>query len=395
MAKTVLAPFLSVVFNKCMVKGVYPNSLKVAQVIPVHKKGDESACTNYRPISLLSQFNKIFERILHHRLYSYLQDFELLTGHQFGFRPNSSTSLAVERIYSDLLHNYDNGLFTCSLFIDLSKAFDTVNHNILIKKLHQNYGLNWIALQLFTSYLTKRKQYTVVNGAKSNCRNIACGIPQGSTLGPLLFIIYINDLPLCSKFKTILYADDTYLSLSHSSLSTLQSMVNNELLKVHEWMSLNKLSINYAKWMYLQTGKKIQSNSAEDFLVTLGNHQIKREQSVKYLGVIVDEKLNWSSHLKQLETKLAFASSVIYKTRNILPLNTLKLLYYSFAYTHLSYCVTALGSATTSHLKPIYVKQNNILRNMTFSNYNPQVSQFIRDWIFWKRRIYINWNWPN
>jgi len=237
MAKTVLAPFLSVVFNKCMVKGVYPNSLKVAQVIPVHTKGDKSACTSYRPISLLSQFNKIFERILHHRFYSYLQDFELLTGHQCGFRPNSSTSLAVESIFSDLLHNYDYGLFTCSLFIDLSKAFDTVNHNILIKKLHQNSGLNATALQLFTSYLTNRKQYTVVNGAKSNCRNITCGIPQGSTLGPLLFIMYINDLPLCSKFKTILYADNTYLSLSHSSVSTLQSMVNNELLKVHDWMS--------------------------------------------------------------------------------------------------------------------------------------------------------------
>jgi len=139
-------------------------------------------------------------------------------------------------------------------------------------------------------------------------------------------------------------------------------------------MSLNELSTNYAKSMYLLTGKKIQSNLAEEFLVRLGNHQIKREQSVKYLGVIVDEKLNWSSHLKRIETKLAFASSVIYKTRNILPLNTLKLLYYSFAYTHLSYCVTAWGSATTSHSKPIYVKQNNILRNMTFSNYDAQVS---------------------
>ena len=130
-----------------MVKGVYPNSLKVAQVIPIHKKGDKSACPNYRPISLLSQFNTIFEKMLHHRLYSYLQDFELLNGHQFGFKPNSSTSLAVESIYSDLLHNHENGLFTCSLFIDFSKAFDTVNHNILIKKLHQNYGVNGTALQ--------------------------------------------------------------------------------------------------------------------------------------------------------------------------------------------------------------------------------------------------------
>jgi len=139
-------------------------------------------------------------------------------------------------------------------------------------------------------------------------------------------------------------------------------------------MFLNELSINYVKSMYLLTGKKIQSILAEEFLVRLGNHQIKREQSVKYLGVIVNEKLNWSSHLKQIETKLAFASSVIYKTRNILPLNTLKLLYYSFPYTHLSYCVTAWVSATTSHLKPIYVKQNNILRNMTFSNYDAQVT---------------------
>ena len=120
--------------------------LKVAQVIPIHKKGDKSACTNYIPIFLLSQFNKIFERMLHQRLYSYLQDFELLTGNQFGCRPNLSTSLAVESIYSDLLHNYDNGLFTCSLFIDLSKAFDTANHNILIKKINQNYGLNGTAL---------------------------------------------------------------------------------------------------------------------------------------------------------------------------------------------------------------------------------------------------------
>ena len=156
-------------------------------------------------------------------------------------------------------------------------------------------------------------------------------------------------------------------------------MGNNELLKVHDWIFLNELSINYAKSKYLLTGKKIQSNLAEDFLVTLlGNHQIKREQSVKYLGVIVDEKLNWLSHLKQIETKLAFASSVIYKTRNILPLSTLKFLYYSFAYTHLSYCVTAWVSETTSHLKPIYVKQNTILRNMTFSNYDAQVSPFYK-----------------
>ena len=197
--------------------------------------------------------------------------------------------------------------------------------------------------------------------------------------------MYINDLPICSKFKTILYADDTYLSLSQSSLSILQSVVNNELLKVHDWISLNKLSINYAKSMYLLTGMKIQSNLAEEFLVGLGNHRIKREQSMKYLGVIVQ---------KQIETKLAFASSVIYKTRKILPLNTLKLLYYRFAYSHLSYCVTAWGSATTSHLKPIYVKQNNILRNMTFSNYDTQVSPIYKRLNVLKAQDIYNWNWP-
>ena len=192
-----------------------------------------------------------------------------------------------------------------------------------------------------------------MKGAKSNCRNIACGIPQGSTLGPAIVVynvLYINDLPLCSKFKTVLYADDTYLSLSHYSLSTSQSVVNHEFLKVDDWMSLNKLSRNYAKSTYLSTGKKVQSNLAEEFLVILGNHQIKREQSVKYLGVIIDDKLNWSSHLKHIETKLVFASSVIYKTRNILPMNTLKFLYYSFAYTHLSYCVTTYNLGICNHV---------------------------------------------
>ena len=156
MATSVVAPYLVRIYNCCMIEGVYPNELKIAQVIPVFKSGNTHLCSNYRPISILSQLNKIFEKVLHARVYSYLQEFNLLSPHQYGFRPQSSTALAVENICSQLYQSSDSGLYTCSLFIDLSKAFDTVNHAILLDKMEYSFGIKGGALKLFSNYLSNR-----------------------------------------------------------------------------------------------------------------------------------------------------------------------------------------------------------------------------------------------
>ena len=193
LANPVISTFLSNLFNVCSNTGVYQDSLKIAEVIPIFKKGCSTQTTNYRPISLLCQFNKIFEKLLHTRIYSYLIRYNLLNDRQFGFRKNSYTTLANSKIHNDLLHNIDQGLYSCSLFLDWSKAFDSVDHAILIKKLECMYKFRGIALELMKSYFNNRYQYTKISKSKSTLRKIKCGVPQGSFLVPLLFILYIND----------------------------------------------------------------------------------------------------------------------------------------------------------------------------------------------------------
>ena len=193
----------------------YPDCLKLSEVIPIYKSGEQNICSHYRPVSILLQFNKMFERILYERVYFYLQEYELLSKYPFGFRPRSSTSYAFESVYSDLLSNADNELYSCSIILDLSKPFNTVNHNVLFNKVYYNFGIRGIPLQLFRSYLSIRKPFGKLEHVQSGLVDIWNDVPQGSVLGPLLFIMYIIDLQKSSAFYTVPYADDTYLCLSH------------------------------------------------------------------------------------------------------------------------------------------------------------------------------------
>ena len=210
--------------------------MKVAEVIPIFKQGSKINCSNYRPISLLYSFSKIFEKIVYKRVYRYLLKFELLSPSQFGFQCGVSTSHAISAVYDDLLNNADKKYCSCCLFLDLSKAFDTADHIILLRKMSDQFGIRGLANKSFESYLSNRFQYVRINNSRSKKAKIIYGVPQESNLGPLLFLMYINDLPKSTCFNITLLADDAYLSLTSSSLIRLKTQVNNEINKVDKWL---------------------------------------------------------------------------------------------------------------------------------------------------------------
>ena len=368
MSSPVIAPILELLFNKCLTNGSFPRSLKIGKIVPIHKKGPKNECCNYRPITLLSPLSKIFEKCIYKQMYTYLEKYNLLTPNQFGFRQNCSTSLAVRQLYDNFLESLDKKKITCSVFIDLSKAFDTVDHEILLKKLLR-YGFRGLPLQLIQSYLTNRNQYAFVNGTKSNLRRVKCGVPQGSTLGPLLFLIYVNDLPYVSDFTTKLFADDTVLTMANSCMRTLQHDVNKELTKIDEWMRLNKLSLNYSKTKYMLITNKTKSEDLINGNITIGKHKIEQVTQIKYLGVTFDNKLTWKPHIQEICSKLSSGSWAILKLRQYIDLQTLKAVYFSLIYSHLQYCISAWGLAHADALNPLEKLHKRIIRNMTNSPY--------------------------
>ena len=242
-------------FNHCIENGVYPDILKLAKVIPLHKGSSKQNFGNYRPLSILSPFNKIFELLLHKRLLNFWNKHDLFSKHQFGFREHFCTGLAITQVFESLPHDKGISKFSCAIFLDLAKAFDSINHQILLDKL-EHYGVRGVAHSLFKSYLENRKQCVSYKDVSSTFLPITTGVPQGSVLGSFLFLIYINDLPICSKFNTTLYADDTVLIYSDKNINSLNLKTNEELEKINLWFLINKLSLNLSKTKYMLISNK-------------------------------------------------------------------------------------------------------------------------------------------
>ena len=252
------APFitkhLSIIFNQSLLQGTFPYDWKISKVIPIYKKGPKHDMNNYRPISVISTIAKVMEKIAHNQLYLYLQNENILSPSQHGFRQGYSTVTALLEITDRLYHNIDIGELNGVIFLDLRKAFDTIDHQIMLKKL-RCYGIAGTAHNWFSSYLCNRSQYCQVDGNLSQPSSVLGGIPQGSILGPLLFLLYINDLPNClSDTKCNMFADDTQLDRSSSDVNIVTSALNNDLKNVSDWLSTNKLSLNTEKTEYMIIG---------------------------------------------------------------------------------------------------------------------------------------------
>ena len=352
---------LTHVLNLSITQGTFPDSMKLARVIPIFKSGKEILITNYRPVSILPVYSKLFERLMYDRIMDFITKQNLLYKYQFGFRNNHSTSMALITLIDNIMSSIDKGNMVLGVFLDFKKAFDTVNHSILLQKLHR-YGIRGIAYKWIENYLSNRLQYVEFDGSESKKSLVKCGVPQGSILGPLLFLIYINDITTVSDcLLPIIFADDTNVFLNGKNLNEMIHKMNAELRKLVKWLNANKLSLNIGKTQYMifrSKNKKVQSH--DDVLIN--GTVVDQVNNTKFLGVHIDSCFTWERHILSVRTKTAKGIGIINKARSMLGIKTLKTLYYSFVYPHLTYCNEVWGKAAVTYLSKLWLLQKRIVR---------------------------------
>lgn len=360
-----LAPHLineiTYLMNLCLESQTFPDILKVAIVKPLFKSGMTNDFGNYRPISILPVLSKVLERILHSQLSDFLEQNNVLYDYQFGFRKLHSTFMPISLIHDQITSSLSKNKSCVGIYLDLKKAFDTVDHEILLKKMSR-YGIQNDSLQIFRSYLRNRIQITRLDDLNimSQPENICVGVPQGSILGPILFTIYINDIYKSSLVpRYFLFADDTSIFFSGKSLSDVEHKVNQELPLICAWLCSNRLSLNTSKTFYqiYSVGDK-----KPDISIYLNQTQINRSESVKYLGVNMDENLKWKTHITKTCNTLRRNIGVIARARFMLNNKTLLLLYNSLILPYLSYNACIWGTNFETNLSKVINLQKRIIR---------------------------------
>ena len=372
----ILVKPLTILVNKSFENGVFPDCLKIARVTPLHKMGEFSNPTNYRPISSLPFYSKIIEKLMVKRLMSFCKKFSIIAPQQFGFQPGISTCNALNSLIDLIYNSLNSKMHHVITLIDIRKAFDCVNHRILLTKL-EAYGIRGIPLRWFESYLLNRRCFIQIENFKSDVNTFNIGVPQGSVLGPLLFLLYINDLPnLRNNFETVLFADDTTISTSGHTSDDLIEKTNHALATISKWTDSNELTLNTCKTELMLISNRTFESRA-DF--KLKDEVLIPTQSCKFLGVHLDNKLTFKNHIDHVTSKISKHTGILFKIRDLLPLKSRLDYYFAFIYPYLMYNVIVWGSSSAVHLNPLIIQHKRTIRTISNANVRDNSSPLFKE----------------
>ena len=396
--KNLIVNNLCTCFNKLLADGNFPDTLKIAKVTPIYKSGSLTDPGNYRPISVLPVMSKILEKVLHNRLQNYLNSINFITDRQYGFRPKSNTTTATIDLVTKIKQNIDNKNIVVGIFVDLKKAFDTVCHKLLLKKL-ESINITGSALKMFKSYLTNRSQIVKLgNHDQSNALPITCGVPQGSILGPLLFLIYINNITEINLHGHLtLYADDTCLFYFGSSIHDIITLAQDDLNSLYTWFQFNLLTINISKTCYVIFKAKNKIIPPFDPL-KINDVPLQLKTSEKYLGLRIDSTLSWNAQIEYIKNKLSTLLGTLRNIVRCIPRILRYTIYNSLVKPHLLYLIELWGSATKTKLSELQRSQNKLIKMLfnypfltsTSKIYNDTKLMNIKQLYIYNTCIFIN-----
>jgi hypothetical protein len=375
----IISETLTYIYNLCIEKCTFPTQFKTAKVIPLFKSGNCSDPSNYRPISILSTLSKPLEKHINKHIYHHLNSYDLLSKSQSGFRKNHSCHTTLSKMVDAWLHNINENKFCGVLFVDFAKAFDVIDHKLLCRKLIL-YGITGDRLKLISSYLNNRLQYICVNNSRSNVLPVRYGVPQGSILGPLLFSIYVNDLPLHLQEECELFCDDTTIHTSHTNLSTISQSLQKSINTLGEWCNLNHMSLNphKTKLMLLTTRQKRQILTTQLPPIYIEGVKVEEVDKHRVLGVIIDNNLSWKTHINNLCKNLSKRVYQLCKIKHFLNLHARKLFLHAYILSSINYCSTLFDTASANTLKPLISIYKRALKAVLLKSSSVTNSDYIK-----------------